>query len=517
MNKKFKKIIRNAIKKSSFLIKLTTIIASCYLQIAKKVYFRPEIQFLWAQRFMGLGRLDLALAGFLYLSDQAENRVPVQVRVKSLRYAGIVYFLLGKNNDANYYWRLTGKMRKTLYKPTTPKKYRILGPGWHAALGHIAMLDFYIKYLRLYTKEELRIVAPWPIEQIPGQELLNKFSPLGIVAISPDELEQDYNTWAKKQNLPQWDQISDAEKVAMIDDFWEYEFPDGETLGFAYAISRIQHEWEQSGQPSLFSLSTEEKETLSTLLGSLGLPKDAWYVCLHVRESGFHQEWNSFYPSMRDADINTYNIAIEKIVEAGGWVLRMGDKSMKPLPSMPKVIDIAHSPLKTLKIDLLLAAGCRFLLGTNSGFVNLCIMYNIPCVLTNWVPIGWPLWNSQDLMIPKLFREKKSGYYLDIEQIFKEGLAFIQNWSDLSSQLELVANTPEDLAQVVLEMLKELNDRKVRSTSERLTTDQAYYSQIAQRYGAYVGNRLGSHFLENHVDFFSPSKTSLTKKLPMAV
>ncbi len=470
-----------------------------------KTYINAIQCFNLAQELIDLGRPDLARVGFRNLVTRSYTEVLPPTRLHALRLLGLANFLSGMNKDANHYWWQAGCLRRSLFKSTTPKGYKILGPAWHAAFGHIGMLDFYLKYLQLYAEKTIRVVAPWEDKQIPWKELMNKFTSCKITIVDPRHMEKDYNMWAAEYGFPVWCELSETEKAAMVDDFWEYDFPDGEVLGFTNALARIQHEWEQAGRQPLFSVSITERQWIREFLSHLGVPKDAWYVCLHVRESGFHKEWNSIYPSMRDANIDDYHLAIKAIVKAGGWVLRMGDASMKPLPSMCNVIDYAHSPYKIPEADILLAASCKFIIGTNSGFINVCGMYNVPCLLTNWVPIGWPLWLQHDLMVPKLFRDKGTGEYLDLRQIFEKNLAFIQNKSDLPSQIELVPNTPEELAQAAEEMLGQciMHKGQTRDGLSLLSGVQDYYNYIAKLHGSYTGSRLASSFVERHARIFS--------------
>ncbi len=514
-NKKSESAVSSRFLPDIFLIRALTgdktINMDDYVSFLDRTQLNVEGRFEWAQHFMGLGRLDLAQVGFLDLTQRNSSYVPLEVQFKALRYLGIVHFLSGRNDEANYFWRLTGQLRGALLKPSTPKGYRILGPGWHAAFGHIGQLDYYIKYLKLFGEKDIHVVAPWQPQQIPWTDLINKFEPLGIKVVTPENLEEDYNQWAMRRGYPRWDQLSSAEIASFTDEFWEFNFPDGEVLGVTYALARIQREWEKAQHQPLFFLSEMERQWISNYLSYLGVPADAWYVCLHVREAGFHKDWNSLYPSMRDANINDYTLAIEKIVNAGGWVLRMGDPSMKPLAPMRNVVDYAHSPYKSQTADVFLGAGCKFILGTNSGYVNVCAMYNVPCALTNWVPIGWPLWLRHDLMIPKLFRDKNTGQYLSLEEIFEQGLAFLQNWSDLPSNIELVANTPEEIAQITLEMLAQCNlaVEQPRMSVGASAIFEDYYRSIAKQYGSYMGSRLARTFVEKHADIFLPSEQLL--------
>jgi putative glycosyltransferase (TIGR04372 family) len=62
-----------------------------------------------------------------------------------------------------------------------------------------------------------------------------------------------------------------------------------------------------------------------------------------------------------------YIKAIKAVTKAGGWVFRMGDPSMTPLPKMPQVIDYAHNEIRCDWMDIFLGATFKFLIGTGSG------------------------------------------------------------------------------------------------------------------------------------------------------
>ena len=93
------------------------------------------------------------------------------------------------------------------------------------------------------------------------------------------------------------------------------------------------------------------------------MPPDAWFVALHVRESGFWKSLDTKFPNNRSADIATYLPAIREITRRGGWVIRVGDAEMGALPPMEHVIDYAHSPAKSDWMDVFLYGGCRFFIG----------------------------------------------------------------------------------------------------------------------------------------------------------
>ena len=458
----------------------------------------PEAQYALAHQLFQAGKLPFACTAFEDLIDRMSDKFPLERKLQLLRDAGITFFMLGKIERANDYWRKAGELRRFILGNESTPLYRVLGGSWFAAIGHVAMLDFYSKYNKLYRDGDLRVVANADISNVPGSYLCERLSEVGIKFVEQQDLKPDYDRWAKAHGKRHWGQLTPAEHLAMIDDFWEFEFPDGEVWGYTHAADKIQKEWERQGREPLFSVTEGERTFLDRALSLLGLPEGAWYVCLHVREPGFHKNWNALYPSMRDAKIDDYLPAIDLIVKSGGWVIRMGDPSMKPLAPMAGVIDYAHSILKTPRADILIAVGCRFFFGTNSGFATIPAIYGVRCVFSNWLPIGLPLWPSKDLVMPKLFWKEKEERYLSLQEIFESGLAFIQNWSDLPEGVVLRDNSADDIRALAAEAL-EAPDAPL---DHEIASARADYRRIAEQNHSYVGSTLSASFIRGHRDVF---------------
>jgi putative glycosyltransferase (TIGR04372 family) len=460
-----------------------------------------ERQYALGHQLFQAGQLALACEVFQDLAERRADKQPLEQRIQLLRDCGTSAFMLGRIAQANHYWSKAGELRRFILGEESGPAYRITGSSWFAAIGHVAMLDFYSKYNRLYRGDRVRVVAQVDLSRVPGNYLCERLGESGIDFIPMGKLQTDYDRWAKRNGKRRWDQLTAAERCAHIDDFWEFEFPDGKVLGYTHAAARIQQEWERQERPPLLSVTDEERSFIDRALHMLGLPRDAWYVCLHVREPGFHKSWNSRYPSMRDANIDDYGEAIALIVQSGGWVIRMGDPTMKPLPPMPNVIDYAHSTLKTPKADILIALGCRFFLGTNSGFATIPAIYGVRCVFSNWLPIGLPLWPSHDLVAPKLFWNEGDKRYLTLQEIFESGLAFIQNWSDLPQGIKVRDNTPEDIRALTAEAL----GMPVAISAAELEGARAGYRRIAEANHSYVGSTIAASFIDRHREVFNPA------------
>ena len=153
-------------------------------------------------------------------------------------------------------------------------------------------------------------------------------------------------------------------------------------------------------------------------LKKLGLPKDAWYVTLHVREPSYRGEtYQNTTENWRNANPLDYLKACEIITRAGGWVFRMGDPSMTPLPSMPKVIDYAlNDEIRSDWMDVFLGATCRFLIGTGSGYYIIPAFFGVPVMFTNFPGfIQYYGLKSHDLYLPRWLKNNQTDELISFE------------------------------------------------------------------------------------------------------
>ena len=452
------------------------------------------------------------------------------LRIDYVQTLGVLRFMQGKMHEAMPCFAEVAETKHILQSRCgVPKNLRILGQSWFAALGHVAMIDFLYKKQKLgWEDAETVFFNTNDLRAVPGQTLLREFQNRGVVLAWPENIKSVFDQLVERENekangvealnvkresfagngtksaaLPMlgsrqfrtWDYLETMERSALVDEFWECFFPDGEGLPYSHAAAKIQNQWEAENRAPLFQRRDETDAALQLLRRQLGIPPDAWYVCLHVRQPSFHSRWNKVWEQARDADIRTYTSAIQAIRERGGYVIRMGDPDMPPLPRIDGAVDYARSELKSEYSDILLLSAARFFLGTNSGLSIVPAIYGVPCVLTNWVPIGIPNWFNKDLMIPKLPRYKGSGNVVALEEMFASNLGYVQNPRDLPAGVEFVDNTPEELAAVVTQMLCELDGDANNVRDRRL--EEAYFS-LAVRLGSYRGSRIGTAFMHEH-------------------
>lgn len=197
---------------------------------------------------------------------------------------------------------------------------------------------------------------------------------------------------------------------------------------------------------------------------AMGIPVGAPFVCLIVRDSAYldsHQAKDWSYHNYRDSNIQNYVLAAEELADRGYFVLRMGAKVLEPINSRhPRVIDYAANGMRDDFMDIYLGANCKFCISVGTGFDAVPLIFRRPIVHANLVPLGYlATFRERSLSITKrhiLIRENRE---LTLSEIFSRGVGFVPRTSNYESNgVQLVENTPEEIRDVVVEMLERLDD-----------------------------------------------------------
>ena len=273
--------------------------------------------------------------------------------------------------------------------------------------------------------------------------------------------------------------------------------PNRATPNRLQAIYRTQAEYEaRYGDQPLLTLSESDCERGWGCLRKLGVPQDAWFVCLHAREGAYLPHLS--YHSYRNVDVHSYLPAVETIVERGGWVLRMGDPTMKTLPQMDQVIDYAHSEVRSDWMDVFCLASCRFCLGNDSGPNIASQVFGVPTAPANWVPMGHGAYSRKDIWIPKLYRSVKEDRYLTFEEILLSPLRRLFRTEDFEAGgVTVVDNSPEEISDLALEMMDGL-DSNVSYTEEDERMQRRFKSLLEAEPMYATNARVGRDFLRRY-------------------
>ena len=271
-----------------------------------------------------------------------------------------------------------------------------------------------------------------------------------------------------------------------ISSFKEHE------IGYPYGTQDIHNLIDKL--PAHISFTPKEELKGKEILKKFGLAKDAKFVCLHVRDSGYlnrhikHEykdRWQ--YHNFRDGDIDKYVLAAEELARRGYYVFRMGINVLKPLKSSnPKVIDYANSEMRNDFMDIYLSAKCNFLIAPGSGIDGISVIFRRPIAYVGQVPLGnlacpGNYNNKKTLILTKHHINKKSQKELTISEIFSANVAFALTSDEYKlNDIELEENSPEEIRDFVIEMDERLNGHW-RDTSEDLLLQKRFWSIIEDR------------------------------------
>jgi len=267
-------------------------------------------------------------------------------------------------------------------------------------------------------------------------------------------------------------------------------------LGATASYPAVLAQW--GSRAPLLSLRREHEIRGEEVLRKLGIPEDAWFVCVHSREGGYSPR-DEYLHAYRNSAIGDYGLAMEAIVERGGFCIRMGDATMAPLPETDGIVDYARSSLKSDWMDIFLCARTHFFLGNTSGLCIVSTIFGRPSALANMTPLAaaYPV-GTADLGIPMLL-ERVSGEAIPFGEALRAPMADFR-WAELYEEngLRTVNNSPEEIRDLAVEMLDRL-EGKPRDGAEDEQRQEAFrkhYRPGHYTYGA--ASRIGSAFLEKY-------------------
>lgn len=228
---------------------------------------------------------------------------------------------------------------------------------------------------------------------------------------------------------------------------------------------------EFNSAPPQIEFTEEEKRIGREFLSRIGIDESQWYVCIFARDHRYYREFSPntdvTFSDHRNADIDTYEFAIESIFNAGGWVIRMGSSVEKPLSyKHPRVIDYASSCRDDFA-DVYITAHARFFVGTTSGASDMAVLFDVPFVGVNYMPIGCAPFGKHSIFIPKRIVSTVTGTQVPLKNQF---LAFTGNQVSAGIIPEHVLdekgwqfrdNTPAEIQEVVEEMMQRLEGQFV--------------------------------------------------------
>jgi len=367
------------------------------------------------------------------------------------------------------------------------------------SIGVFEFLEVYLKAQRLgYCPAGELVLLVDPKSKITNPCYLNYWS-RHVTVISDPELIRILTPLEKALAIPVAFYMALQEKVVTS----------------RAALGIIREQWLKEALRPILILTDEDKKRGWDVMRALGLPDDAWFVCLHVRERGWKGEFNA-QQDYRNADIDTYLDAVKAVTEAGGWVFRMGDAgNSRTLPEMPNVIDYAHSDVKSDEMDIFLSAECRFFIGSSSGLYTVAMAFGRPVAMTNLLPACAAYYlSNKDIFIPRMLRFKDGNRLADFVELLTPPLALLEGQSNFEERnIGIINNDADDIKGLVAEMIRRCDGVTAPNRGEE-RLQQRFQKIYADRGKHYGNSRLAAHarisgkFLKKYKGLLGPEDIS---------
>jgi putative glycosyltransferase (TIGR04372 family) len=251
------------------------------------------------------------------------------------------------------------------------------------------------------------------------------------------------------------------------------------------------------------------------LLNQLGIYKDDWFVCLHVRDNLFYGSDSG--ANLRNSKIDNYAKAIELISDAGGKVVRLGSASSKNHSikySHANLIDYPNSEVKSDFLDLHLIKNCSFYIGTTSGPMDVAELFNKNILTANIYPDIFNYLHQKTCSgITKHLMLDNSK--IKISDIFKYYEYYFNHpWdSEDRDNFVFVDNTDEEILQLVHDYLDRINSNYFKLSdlqiefnnrligcikSMKVTNSTSYYNLLYARLNLNFSGSISNSFLQNN-------------------
>jgi putative glycosyltransferase (TIGR04372 family) len=209
----------------------------------------------------------------------------------------------------------------------------------------------------------------------------------------------------------------------------------------------------------IFKIKNENYNFFFNKLNKFNIKLNDWFVCLHVREGGFKGD----HDNPLNVDIENYFPAIQEITKMGGFVIRLGDRSMKKLPLMHNVIDYPFTDLKDPLMDIFLIKNCLFFICMGSGPFSIAdFIFRKKILLVNTAQYvhGMPYNKGSSAIFRQVFSKRRKRF-LSLKEFLTDVKEIKRDWW-ISEDHQLHQNNAEEIKLAVNEMLdNEINKNQI--------------------------------------------------------
>jgi putative glycosyltransferase (TIGR04372 family) len=217
------------------------------------------------------------------------------------------------------------------------------------------------------------------------------------------------------------------------------------------------------------------------------LSRGDFFVTFHVRsQAQASPKGDKISEYARNADISTYIPAINWIIAQGGFVVRVGEPNVSPLPKIPGLIDYSQIKFQSESLNTFFLGAPRYMVGTQSGPIFVPSTFGIRTLQTN-TTIGRNPWFPNSLIIPKL-SQRNTGEILTVAESVEQGNAWRDDWASSDGQISWRNNSEDE----ILSGVQEIHNTPILD----LSTNQKSYEKMIKSYGSDTSGVITNSFFE---------------------
>lgn len=341
----------------------------------------------------------------------------------------------------------TGFIRRWLWRHA---RLYVLVPSW-PGIGNAAEEIFFSMILARQLNKRVLVIfpiqLPWPLRlpllragvlDVSSPEILMRPGGMAVLPLRVS-LSLYFGSWRLLQKILQPLKVGIPDRLA-IPRFGQESLwcPEGLAEKFDWqAVHRLDwHRWINLRPEVSLPKRTIRKGT--KVLRELGIDDAEWFVCLHVRDGGFHgDQWSS---QPRNGTVERFAEAIGHIARQGGKVVRMGGPDMCPAPPINGLVDYATSGLASPRADAFLMKHCRYFIGMQSGLYDLAPIFGKARLVANMynAAIGLPFRSGDAGFFKRTFTPTGERTWIEIlkapririEELTARGITPLDSWSD---------------------------------------------------------------------------------------
>ena len=241
----------------------------------------------------------------------------------------------------------------------------------------------------------------------------------------------------------------------------------------------------------LDAIKVENGEQGLTLLG---LPRNSWFVALHIRE-------DKTPDGRRNQPVESFEKVINFIISLGGFVIRIGDNKMTELKPRTGLIDLTQMPKARTDLHTYILSQASFFIGTTSGPSLIPPLFGVPSLITNVTSIGRNTLtaNFSTIYLPKKyllkgFHELSLSDILTSNEAYSESsLRYLQK-----NDLQLIPNSDIE----ILIAFKELMENSITKSANRISNLQNKVNEIRYQADAVSFGNFSESYLNDNENWF---------------